>query len=44
MAALALNIAWESIYTANGLITDRSVQTYINLAWCLADGLIVRSG
>ena len=41
LAALALNIAWESIHTANGLITDRSVQTYINLAWCLADVVIV---
>ncbi len=41
LAALALNIAWESIYTVNGLITDRSVQTYINLAWCLADVVIV---
>ena len=41
VAALALNIAWESIYTTNGLITDRSVQTYINLAWCLADVVIV---
>ena len=41
LAALALNIAWESIYAVNGLITDRSVQTYINLAWSLADLLIV---
>jgi hypothetical protein len=41
LAALALNIAWESIHAANGLITDRSVQTYINLAWFLADVVIV---
>jgi hypothetical protein len=41
LAALALNIAWESIYAVNGLITDRSVQTYINLAWSLADVVIV---
>jgi len=41
LAALALNIAWESIYAVNGLITDRSVQTYINLAWGLADVVIV---
>ena len=41
LAALALNIAWESIYAVNGLITDRSVQTYINLAWGLADLVIV---
>jgi hypothetical protein len=40
-AALALNIAWESIYAVNGLITDRSVQTYINVAWGLADVVIV---
>ena len=41
LAALALNIAWESIYPINGLITDRSVQTYINLAWGMADVVIV---
>ena len=41
LAALALNIAWESIHSVNGLITDRSVQTYINLAWGLADVVIV---
>ncbi len=41
LAALALNIAWESIYAVHGLITDRSVQTYVNLAWGLADLVIV---
>ncbi len=41
LAALALNIAWESIHSVNGLLTDRSVQTYINLAWGLADVVIV---
>ncbi len=41
LAALALNIAWESIHSVNGLITDRSVQTYINLGWGLADVVIV---
>ena len=41
LAALALNIAWESIHAVNGLITDRSVQTYINIGWGLADVVIV---
>jgi hypothetical protein len=41
LAALALNIAWEWIYAGHGLITDRSVQTYINIAWALADVVIV---
>jgi hypothetical protein len=41
LAALALNIAWEWIHGVHGLITDRSVQTYVNLAWGLADLLIV---
>ena len=40
-AALALNIAWESIYGIHGLTTDLSVQTFINLAWALADALVV---
>ena len=39
--ALALNIAWESIYGIRGLATDASVQTFINLAWAAADLLIV---
>jgi hypothetical protein len=41
LAALALNIAWESIYAVHGLIADRSVQSYINLAWSIADVVIV---
>jgi hypothetical protein len=40
-AALALNIAWESIYGIRGVATDRSVQTFINLAWAAADVVIV---
>jgi hypothetical protein len=40
-AAVALNIAWESIYTIHGLAANRSVQTFINLAWAIADVLIV---
>jgi hypothetical protein len=39
--ALALNIAWESIYGISGLATDPSVQTFINLAWAAADVLII---
>jgi len=41
-AALALNIAWESIYAANGVVTGNlSVQTFVNVAWALADVVIV---
>ena len=41
-AALALNIAWETIYASRGLATaDFSVQTFVNLAWAVADVLIV---
>jgi hypothetical protein len=40
-AALALNIAWESIYATRGLATDLSVQTFVNLAWAVADVLII---
>jgi hypothetical protein len=39
--ALALNIAWESIYGIRGLATDTSVQTFVNLAWATADVVIV---
>jgi len=41
-AALALNIAWETIYASRGLATaDVSVQTFVNVAWAVADVLIV---
>ncbi len=40
-AALALNIAWESIYGIHGLTTNLSVQTFINLTWATADLLII---
>ena len=40
-AALALNIAWESIHATRGLATDLSVQTFVNLAWTVADVLII---
>ncbi len=41
VAALALNIAWESIYSVWGIATDPSLQAYINLLWLLADVVIV---
>jgi hypothetical protein len=41
VAALALNIAWESIYTVHGLANDVSLQAVINLVWTLADVMIV---
>jgi hypothetical protein len=41
VAALALNIGWESIYSVHGLATDVSAQTVINIAWALADVVIV---
>jgi hypothetical protein len=41
VAALALNIGWESIYSVHGLATDVSAQTIINIAWALADVVIV---
>lgn len=41
-AALALNIAWETIYASRGLATaDVSVQIFVNVAWAVADVLIV---
>jgi hypothetical protein len=41
VAALALNFAWESIYATRGLVADISVQTFVNLAWAVADLLII---
>jgi hypothetical protein len=41
VAALALNIAWESIYAIHGLVTTVSMQTAINVVWTLADALIL---
>src|SRR3954467_5382788 len=33
-AALALNIAWESIYATHGVVAGNlSLQTYVNVAW-----------
>jgi hypothetical protein len=40
--ALALNIAWETIHATRGLVTgDLSAQTFVNVAWALADLVIV---
>ena len=41
VAALALNFAWESIYSVWGVATDPGLQAYINVAWALADVVIV---
>lgn len=40
-AALALNIAWEAINAVHSLSSGISVQGVINLAWALADVVIV---
>jgi hypothetical protein len=41
-AALALNIAWESTNATHGVLTGNlSVQTFVNVAWALADVVIV---
>src|SRR3954453_20561035 len=39
--ALALNIAWESIYSVWGIATDPGLQAGINVVWAVADLLIV---
>jgi len=41
MAALCLNIAWEWIYAIYDLSTAPGAQAYINLAWALADVVIL---
>jgi hypothetical protein len=40
-AALALNMAWESIYATRGLTADLSVQTFVNLVWAVLDLLVI---
>jgi hypothetical protein len=40
-AALGLNFAWEAIYASRSVATGISVQGVFNIAWCLADVLIV---
>ena len=41
VAALALNIAWETIYAVWGLTSDPGLQADINVVWALADLVIV---
>jgi hypothetical protein len=41
VAALALNIAWESIHAAHALATEISAQGFVNAIWTLADVVIV---
>ncbi len=43
VAALALNIAWESIYSVWGLTYEPGLQAWINLVWALADLVIVHT-
>jgi hypothetical protein len=40
-AALGLNFAWEAVYAARSMATGLSVQGVFNIAWGLADVLIV---
>jgi hypothetical protein len=40
-AALALNFAWEVIYASRSIATGISVQGIFNIAWALADIMIV---
>jgi hypothetical protein len=40
-AALGLNFAWEAIYASRSAVTGMSVQGVINIAWALADVLIL---
>jgi hypothetical protein len=40
-AALALNFAWESIYSVRGLTTEPGLQAYVNVVWAVADVVIV---
>ncbi|WP_138733340.1 transmembrane-type terpene cyclase [Modestobacter excelsi] len=41
--ALALNIAWESIYSVWGISTDPGLQAGVNVVWALADLVIVHT-
>ncbi|HEX4443898.1 MAG TPA: hypothetical protein VHZ81_10040 [Galbitalea sp.] len=41
VAALGLNIAWETIYGFHGLIGTISAQSIINILWAAADVVIV---
>jgi hypothetical protein len=41
IAALSLNVAWESTYAVHDLVTSVSIQAIVNLIWALADLAIV---
>jgi hypothetical protein len=41
VAALALNIAWEAIYSVHGVLSGLSAQSVINVVWTMADVMIV---
>src|SRR4051812_12673734 len=41
IAALALNIAWESIHAAHDLATKTSVQGFVTAIWTVGAGAIV---
>ncbi|NEM06205.1 hypothetical protein [Geodermatophilus normandii] len=41
VAALALNMAWESIYSVWGLANEPGLQAWVNVVWALADLVIV---
>lgn len=39
--ALALNLAWETVYAAHGLLRGFSPQTGVNIVWAVADILVL---
>jgi hypothetical protein len=41
IAALGLNVAWEWTYAIHDLMYDPQVQAYVNVAWALADAVIL---
>ncbi|WP_245900154.1 hypothetical protein [Geodermatophilus normandii] len=41
VAALALNVAWESIYSVWGLRNEPGLQAWVTVVWALADLVIV---
>jgi hypothetical protein len=41
VAAVALNIAWESIYSVWGAVNEPGLQAWVNVIWALADLVIV---
>lgn len=41
IAALGLNLAWEWVYSINGIHDGLGLQDYINIAWGLADVVVL---